>query len=81
MSIPLVAKMPSILFLSPPIAVAIESRMRATALLLLGLSALRTTLGLIGEPFASIEFLLSSAESESRAAVNAVKELIYVGHG
>ena len=65
------AQTPSKHFSLPPIAVAIASRIRTTALLI-GLSAVRTTLGLVGEPFASIEILLASAESERRAAVHTV---------
>ena len=71
----------SIHFPLRPIAVAILTNIRATALLFLGLSAVRTTLWLVGEPFASKEFLLASAESESCAAVQAVNGLVYVGHG
>jgi hypothetical protein len=68
---PLVVQPPSIHFYLPRIAVAIETNI-CTALLFLGLSAVRTTLRLVGEPFASKEFLLASAESESCAAVYAV---------
>ena len=70
----------SIHFPLPPLSVAIAPR-RITALLFIRLSAVRTTLGLVGEPFASKEFLLASAESESCAAVHAVNGLVYVGHG
>jgi hypothetical protein len=62
-------------------AVAIEADTRATALLFLGLPAVRTTLRLVGESLASKEFLLTSAESESCAAVHAVEGLVQVSHG
>ena len=52
-----------------------------TMLLLVGLSAFRTTLGLVCESFGSKELLLTSAKGETCAAVHTLKGLIYVGHG
>jgi len=64
-------------FSLPLIAVAIP----ATALLFPGCSAVRTTLGLVGEALGSEELLLGSAKGETCAAVYALEGLVYIGHG
>jgi len=64
----------------PLIAVATPATIGTTALLFLGCSAVRTTLGLVREAFGSEELLLASAKGETCAAVYALEGLVYVGH-
>ncbi len=68
-------------FSLPLITVAIAAPIRTTALLLLGCSAIETTLGLVREALASEELLLVSAKGEACAAVYALNGLVFVGHG
>jgi hypothetical protein len=65
----------------PLIAVAIPATIPITALLLLGCSAVGTTLGLVSEPLVSEELLLVSAKGETCAAVYALEGFVCVGHG
>ena len=67
-------------FSLPLIAIAIPAIIRTTALLFPGCSAVRTTLGLVGEPLASEELLLGSAKGETCAALHALEGLVYIGH-
>ena len=67
-------------FSLPLIAVTIPAAIPTTALLFLGCSAVRTTLGLISEALSSEELLLGSAKGETCAAVHALEGLVYIGH-
>jgi len=67
-------------FSLPLIAIAIPAAIRTTTLLFPGCSAVRTTLGLVGEPLGSEELLLGSAKGETCAALHALEGLVYIGH-
>ncbi len=67
-------------FSLPLRAVAIPATTRTTALLFIGSSAVRTTLGLVGEPLGSEELLLASVKGETCAAVYALEGLVFVSH-
>ena len=56
----------------PLIAIAIIASIRTTALLFIGLPALRTTLRIIGITLGSEELLLGGAESETCVALHAL---------
>jgi hypothetical protein len=51
-----------------------------TALLFPGSPALRATLGFVGVPLGSKEFLLASIKYETCATVLAIKGLVCIGH-
>ncbi len=63
------------------ITAAILATIPTTALLFLGCSAVGTALGLVSEPLGNEELLLVSAKGETCAAVYALEDLVYVGHG
>lgn len=71
----------SIHFPLPLIAVAIPTTIWTTGLLLFGYSAFRTTLGIVGETFASEELLLWSCKAKLCAAVHTVEDFLFVIHG
>jgi len=48
---------------------------------LVGLPAFGTTLGLVGEPLRSEEFLFTSAKSKTYSTIHTLKGLVFVGHG
>jgi hypothetical protein len=64
----------------PSVAVAIVT-IRFTALLSSGLSAVGTTLGLIGEPLGGKELLLLGTEGKTCATLDTGQGLVLVAHG
>ena len=71
----------SVMHFPLPLTIAIPGTIRTTALLFSGLSALRTTLGLISEAFGSEELLLLSAKGKTCAALHTLEVLVHVAHG
>jgi len=63
------------------LAIVVPAATRITALLLPGLPALGATLGVIGEPPASKELLLSNAKGKTGAALYAFQGLVHIAHG